>query len=346
MSRAAMPSAPIPENEQSRLEALNELGILYTPLEDRFDSITRTICRLFDVPIAYVSLIDTDTQWIKSIQGLELVDLPRNTSICAHTLLVEECIVCEDLTQDGRFSDSLFVTEGLKLRFYVGFALKSRGQNIGTLCMVDIKPRQFSANDLAAMRDIYTWAQTEVNLTQLSEVQVQLITDLDQAQREAKLDGLTGLWNHITAKDILRRAYHRHLLTLFPLTAMMVDIDNFKQINDDYGHPFGDSVIEQISKVLRTSLRPSDAIGRYGGDEFLVILENCPFDRAEELSTRILEHINTLTFDHNGQSITVSISIGLSATDRESINSPEQLLEAADRGLYDAKESGKNCAKG
>lgn len=341
-----MPTAAIPENEQQRLEALNELGILYTPLEDRFDRITRTICRMFDVPIAYVSLIDADTQWIKSIQGLELIDCPRKTSICAHTLLVEECIVCEDLTKDKRFSDSLFVTDGLKLRFYVGFALKNRGQNVGTLCMVDVKPRKFSERDLDTMRDIHSWAQTEVNLTQLSEVQVQLITELDQAQREAKLDGLTGLWNHISAKDILRRAYHRHLLTLCPLTAMMVDIDNFKQINDDHGHPFGDQVIHRISKVLRTSLRPSDAIGRYGGDEFLVILENCPYDRAEDLSQRILEQVNQLSFDNRGKTVNVSISIGLSATDRQAIHSPEQLLETADQGLYQAKESGRNCAKG
>jgi diguanylate cyclase (GGDEF)-like protein len=339
-----MPSAPIPENEQQRLEALNELGILYTPLEDRFDRITRTICRLFEVPIAYVSLIDAETQWFKSTQGLDMIDAPRSTSICAHTLLVEEYIVCEDMTLDERFSDSLFVTEGLELRFYVGFALKSRGQNVGTLCMVDTKARKFSADDIEAMRDIASWAQTEINLTQISDVQVQLITDLDHAQQEAKLDGLTGLWNQVTTKDILRRAYHRHLLTSDPLTAMMVDIDNFKQINDEHGHPFGDDVILQISKVLRSSLRPSDSIGRYGGDEFLVVLENCPFDRAEELSRRILEHINTLTFDNNGQAVTVSI--GLSATDRESIQSPEQLLEAADRGLYDAKESGRNCAKG
>jgi hypothetical protein len=66
-----MPAADIPKNEQARLAALDELGILYTPLEDRFDKITRTICRMFYTPIAYVSLIDSDTQWIKSSQGLD-----------------------------------------------------------------------------------------------------------------------------------------------------------------------------------------------------------------------------------------------------------------------------------
>jgi len=341
-----MPAAPPPENERQRLEALNELGILYTPLQSRFDKITRTICRLFYIPIAYVSLIDKDTQWIKSAQGLDLISTTRDASICAHTLAVDEYIVCEDLTKDKRFSDNEFVTSGLELRFYAGFTLKSRGQNIGTLCLVDDKPRKFDQEDIATMRDMVSWAQTEIYLTQLSDVQVQLITDLDQAQRDAKIDGLTGLWNQVTTKQMLERAYQRHLLTDQPLTAMMVDIDNFKAINDEYGHPFGDKVIKDISEALRTSLRPTDSIGRYGGDEFLVILEDCPFNRSEELSQRILEHINALRFIHNEQEIDVSISIGFSATDKQEILSQEHLLEAADRGLYKAKKSGRNCAKG
>jgi diguanylate cyclase (GGDEF)-like protein len=341
-----MPNAAIPKNEKERLEALNELGILYAPLEDRFDKITRTLCRLFYIPIAYVSLIDRETQWIKSIQGLDLIDIPRSTSICSHTLLVDECITSEDLTQDDRFKDSPLVTSGLKLRFYAGFALKNRGQNIGTMCMIDDKPRKFSNEDIATMRDIASWAQTEINLTKLNEVQIQLISDLDQAQRDAKIDGLTDLWNQAAIKDVLIRAHHRHLLTEKPYTLMMIDIDNFKVINDSYGHPFGDQIIQSVAASLRTSLRPDDAIGRYGGDEFLVILEKCPHRRAEELAQRLLSHIHGLTFVSKGEGINCSISIGLASTDYIKLDSPEALLEYADQSLYLAKESGRDCARG
>ncbi|MEH6447979.1 MAG: sensor domain-containing diguanylate cyclase [Oleispira sp.] len=341
-----MPAANMTDNEQQRLDALTELGILYTPLESRFDRITRTICRIFYMPIAYISLIDKETQWIKSVQGLDLIDSPRNTSICAHTLLVDEYIICEDLTQDDRFKDNPFVVEGLKLRFYAGFTLKSRGQNVGTLCVIDDKPRKFSQEDIATMRDLVFWAQTEVNLTQLSDVQVQLITELDQAQRDAKIDGLTNLWNQVTIKDILRRAHHRHLLKEHPYTLMMVDIDNFKAINDNHGHPFGDQIIQSVADSLRTSLRPSDAIGRYGGDEFLVILENCPHKRAEELAQRLLSHIHGLTFISKGEKVNCSISIGLASTDHIELDSPEALLEHADQSLYLAKQSGRDCARG
>jgi diguanylate cyclase (GGDEF)-like protein len=341
-----MPNAAIPDNEKERLKALNELGILYTPLEDRFDKITRTLSRMFYIPIAYVSLIDRDTQWIKSIQGLDLIDTPRNTSLCSHTLLVDECIISEDLTQDDRFKDSPFVTSGLKVRFYAGFALKSRGQNIGTLCIIDDKPRSFSNEDIATMRDLASWAQTEINLTQLGEVQIQLINDLDQAQKDAKIDDLTGLWNQGAIKEVLQRAHHRHLITEQPYSLMMVDIDNFKQINDTQGHLFGDQVISAIADELKQSIRPTDTIGRYGGDEFLIILENCNYQRAEELSQRLLHHSHQLTIINNNEEVKTSISIGFASTDNILVDNSESLLEYADQALYTAKQEGRDCARG
>ena len=248
-----MPETPIPENEQQRLEALHELGILYAPLGDRLDRITRTLARLFDVPISYLSLIDEETQWLKSTQGIEITDTPRSKSLCAHTLLQEEFLVCEDLSKDARFNDNEFVKEAPSLRFYAGFALKSRNQNVGTLCIVDVQPRSFSEDDIQALRDIANWAQTELHLTQLSEVQVQLLTELDEAQRQAKLDSLTGFWNHVTIEDISKRAYHRALITEQPLSILMVDIDEFKEINDKHGHVFGDQVIREIASAIRHS---------------------------------------------------------------------------------------------
>lgn len=343
-----MPAAAIPDSEQQRLEALYELGILYTPLEERFDRITRTLCRLFNVPITYLSLIDRNTQWFKSIQGLNIADGPREISLCAHTLLQEEHLVCPDLTGDQRFCDNPYVQEGLELRFYAGFALKSRGENIGTLCMVDTQPREFSEEDLKAFRDIAAWAQTELHLTQLSEIQVQLITELDEAQRQAKLDGLTGFWNHVAIEDISKRAFQRSLITTQPLSILMVDIDEFKLINDNHGHVFGDQVIREVANEIRSSLRPSDAVGRYGGDEFLVILEGCPLSRAMELSERLLSHVRKMKFIDK-DAVRCSLSIGVASTENQQAASETELLKIADEALYQAKEHGRNrafCARG
>ena len=341
-----MPNAAPSLNETLRLAALEELGILYTPLENQFDKITRSLCRMFDMPIAYISLIDSDTQWIKSSQGLDLITAPRSTSICAHTLLAKERIVCEDLTLDDRFKDNEYVTSGMKLRFYTGFALKIRGQNVGTICILDVKPRIFSEADQAAMRDLVSWAQTEISLTQLSEVQIKLITELDQAQRDAQIDNQTGLWNQGAIKDVLQRAHHRHLVTQKPYSLMMVDIDNFKAVNDTHGHLFGDQVIATIASEIKQSVRPTDTIGRYGGDEFLIILETCDYLRAKELSARLLQKIQQLRVTYKETSITTSVSIGFTSTDMITIDSAECVLESADKALYKAKGDGRNCAKG
>lgn len=341
-----MPAAIIPDNEQQRLDALEELGILYIPLNERFDRITRTVCRMFDMPIAYVSMIDKDTQWFKSISGVDLESTDRSTSMCTHTLLVDEYIICDDLSKDERFNDSPFVTSGLCLRFYAGFTLKSKGQNIGTLCMTDTKPRTLSSTDISTMRDLVAWAQTEVNLTQLSELQIQLISELDQAQHDAKIDGLTELWNQAAIKEILQRVHQHHTITKNPYSIMMIDVDKFKTINDTHGHLFGDQVLKAIANDLKMSLRPSDAIGRYGGDEFIIILENCPYERAKALSQRVLQHNQQLIVINNNQKINCTISIGFASTDHVQVDDCEALLEHADQSLYEAKQNGRNCARG
>lgn len=337
-----MPSAQIPHNEQQRLEALAQLDILYTPLEQRFDRITRTVKRLFDVPIAYMSLIDADKQWLKSAQGIECTTFNRDESVCAHTLLEEEYLVCEDLSKDQRFSDNPFVQGQDGLRFYAGFALKSRGQNIGTLCLIDTKSRHFSNQDLESLRDLASWAQTELNLTQLSDSQIRLISELTEAQRQAQTDSLTGLWNHNAIQDVLKRAHQRQLINRKPLSLLMVDLDHFKHVNDHYGHAIGDQVLRRCADSISQSLRPDDTVGRYGGEEFMVVLENCPVTQANKLAQRLLSHIRNIDLNDIAPGLSLTTSIGISGSEINQASSPQALMKEADSALYQAKDSGRD----
>ncbi len=158
-------TAPLPSNEAERLQALHQLDILDTPPEAAFDRITRLAAQLFEVPIALVSLVDRDRQWFKSCYGLDTRQTDRELSFCAHAILHDEVFVVPDATQDARFADNRLVTQTPNIRFYAGAPLKSRdGFNLGSLCIMDTAPRQFSTEQAAALCDLAAVVVDELEL--------------------------------------------------------------------------------------------------------------------------------------------------------------------------------------
>ena len=154
--------APIPADEGTRLNALRGLCILDTGPDERFDSYTRIASSLFDVPIALVSLVDSDRQWFKSRQGLEVTETPREMAFCAHAILHDSVFVVNDAIQDPRFADNPLVTGEPHVRFYAGVPLKlADGNRVGTLCLIDHRPREIDAAKLVLLRDLGKMLQNE-----------------------------------------------------------------------------------------------------------------------------------------------------------------------------------------
>ncbi len=142
-------------NEPARIASLHGLGILDTPPEDRFDRLTRLAQKMFEVPIALVSLVDVNRQWFKSCVGLTASETPRGLSICSHAILGTGVFVVEDATADARFADNPFVTGGPKIRFYAGAPLRLQdGHAIGTLCIIALAPRKFSARERELLAEL------------------------------------------------------------------------------------------------------------------------------------------------------------------------------------------------
>src|SRR5688572_17711694 len=140
--------APLPPDETERLAALYELNILDTKPEERFDRVTRLATLLFDVPIAYVSLIDSNRQWFKSSCGLSSSETPREISFCSHAILNDEPLIIRDALNDTRFCDSPLVLSDPFIRFYAGCPLTSAsGHKVATLCVADRSPREFHAQE-------------------------------------------------------------------------------------------------------------------------------------------------------------------------------------------------------
>jgi two-component system cell cycle response regulator len=157
----------------------------------------------------------------------------------------------------------------------------------------------------------------------------------------AIIDPLTNLYNRRHCQEVIEREFSRTKRYGSELSIAMFDIDNFKKINDTYGHQFGDEVLIQVSKIILSSLRNTDFAFRYGGEEILAVLTNSSSEQALIPIERIRIKIENYPFKFNEQDIKVTISAGISSN-QEEISSAEQLTKNADEALYSAKHSGKN----
>ena len=150
------------QDEERRLAALHALGILDTPAEERFDRITRLAASVFKVPMALVSLMDRKRQWFKSTHGLNVAETSRETSFCSHAVSLREVLVVPDTFQDDRFSDNPLVTQVPRIRFYAGCPIFVEGNCVGTVCVLDNRPRQFDAEAVNLLRDLAALAEVEL----------------------------------------------------------------------------------------------------------------------------------------------------------------------------------------
>jgi GAF domain-containing protein len=156
-------SAPLPPDEARRLRALHGLGLLDTPPEERFDRYTELACRTLRAPVALVSLIDAGRQWLKSHRGTPILETPRDQSVCAHAILGSEVFQVPDLLQDGRFADSPAVREEPRARFYAGAPLQlPDGSRVGTLCVIDHRPRVLDDGQLEQLRTLAALVELEL----------------------------------------------------------------------------------------------------------------------------------------------------------------------------------------
>lgn len=169
-------------------------------------------------------------------------------------------------------------------------------------------------------------------------------TELLEANRKldeiSKLDDLTEVYNRRYLLEALEYEVWRAKRYLCPLSFAIFDLDRFKEVNDSLGHPAGDAVLKQFAFLLRSSMRKTDIVGRYGGEEFGVILSGTTISRAVVLCNRLRENVSKASFGPEGR-ISLTASVGLSTLTGEM--EPEALIAEADRSLYAAKNAGRNC---
>ena len=317
-----METPRIPADEQERLNQLRSAAILDTAPEERFDRVTRMARRLFNVPIAVVSLVDENRQWFKSCDGLSVSETSRDISFCGHAILEAHTFVIEDALKDQRFFDNPLVTGEPYIRFYAGQQLRPlSGQAVGTLCIIDRVPREFSADDRQMLVDLAQMIEREISAVQLSV--------LDELTRISNRRGFLALARY--SLDVCKRQQ-------FSASLLFFDLDKFKEINDTYGHAEGDKALKTFTAQLSESFRASDIYARLGGDEFVALLSNTSDAVTQQLIVRFQTSLETRC-NKLGLPYAIQFSHGVIAFDPLKHASVEDILQEADAAMYAHKAS-------
>ncbi|HEY5022101.1 MAG TPA: diguanylate cyclase, partial [Gemmatimonadaceae bacterium] len=169
------------------------------------------------------------------------------------------------------------------------------------------------------------------------------LSDLNEKLRKISMtDGLTGIENRRSLEERLKEMWGHSIRLHEPIALIMCDIDKFKSVNDKYGHQAGDAVLKEIARLLKDEAREIDRVGRYGGEEFLLILSGTVLDAAVTFAERLREKVENHTFPYEGGTLRRTMSCGVAAAPHPRVQDQEALVRAADDALYVAKETGRN----
>lgn len=318
----------LPKNEALRVSVLHRYAILDTLAEQSYDDVVMLAAEICNVPIALVSLIDSDRQWFKAKHGLCVNETPRELAFCAHAILQpDQPLIVPDALADIRFRDNPLVLGEPGIRFYAGAPLLSpSGEALGTVCVIDTRPRELSARQIEALQAL---ARQVISLLEMRS----LVAQLDML---STTDGLTGLRNRRAFDEKLIVEHQRSARSKQPFSLLLMDVDNFKSYNDAYGHQAGDDVLADVARIVQYTVRSYDMAARYGGEEFAVILPDTDKSGAMDLAERLRRAVERAEWMN--RKITISIGVA-SMTPGQTVPA---LIEEADRALYTAKERGRN----
>lgn len=256
-----------PDNEAERVKALHNLKLLDSEPDERFDRLTRMAKRMFQTPIALFSLIDSERQWFKSSFGLNVSETARDISICGHTILGDKTLVVHDTQKDPRFIENPLVTDEPTIGFYAGTPVRTaEGYKVGCLCVIDHVAREFVQEDIELLEDLARMVEKEI-----------------AALQQSSMDELTGISN--------RRGFYliaEHSLSLCfrnksQATLAIFELEHFDNIVANYGVQEAEQFLKQFAKQLKHFFRNSDLVGRFGENQFAVLMLNTPQAYAEQV---------------------------------------------------------------
>jgi diguanylate cyclase (GGDEF)-like protein len=256
--------------------------------------------------------------------GLSASETPRDISFCGHAILGDDIFVIQNALEDERFADNPLVTGPPDIRFYAGCPLTLSNYKLGTLCIIDTKPREFTAEDLGSLRDLADMVEQELKSLQM-----------------ATTDDLTRLPNRRGFISLATQALNLCQRQNQTASMLFFDLNHFKYINDNFGHAEGDRVLQLFANSLTETFRDSDICARLGGDEFVVLQCDCNEQKSHDSLKRLMAHVSE-TNEYQLSDYEIHFSSGAYPITQDDMNTPiAQLLHSADELMYQDKNKNR-----
>ena len=314
------------KEEAERLATLRGYYALETGYERRFDDITLLASRFCATPVALVGLVDETRVFFKSALGFTVSEAPRSHAFFDYAMRRGKVFEVRDASRDPRFERHPWVAGAPHVRFYAGAPIVAPdGHVLGSVSVIDYVRRKLTDEQREALQFLAAQVMAQLELGVL-----------------APRDPLTGLYNRRHLTDALARELSRAVRRRSRLGVIALDIDNFKHINDTYGHDAGDAALRELGGLLAGGIRKEDIACRLGGEEFLLVMPDAATDVVAARAEKLRAKVEALELRLNPDLVCrITVSIGVAAHPEHG-DTPEDLLSEAEHAVYLAKGGGRN----
>ncbi|UAW99741.1 sensor domain-containing phosphodiesterase [Halopseudomonas nanhaiensis] len=314
-------SHPFANYERERLQALRQLNLLDTPPSESFDRITRMAARLFNLPIAAVSLTDEDRQWFKSRVGVEHWEIPRERACCGEVADTTRMLVVNDLLESDTYRDSVLANSGI--RFYAGAPLLTReGYSLGAMCVLGTEPRQATSEELAALQDLAAMVMAQIELQHAF----------------GRIEPTTGLPNRSQfaedLEDLGRDAPDDRRFAVF---IELLDSQQISTVQRVMGQTVLDSLSRKVARFLLERLRPKTQVYQLGSCQYVYICIYRDEAAAVDYAVGLRHDLLALCREHD-TSISIRPALGVSPFLPGSVEASD-LLRTSHSACLDARQT-------
>lgn len=332
----------IPFDETERLRKLESVRLPYSPMEERFEQVTRLAKAAFDVDICLVSLIGSDYQWFKSAQGICVPETDRSISFCGHAIHGPDIFIVEDTTEDPRFADNPLVTGFPHIRFYAGFPLHlGEGTALGTLCLIDREPRHLSPRELQLLRSFGNWASFQIDSAVEDALHADYLSELDEIARRESIDPVTRIWT----QDSLRQLFAHNLVRAedlpTPYALMRIAINDYPAHPEQHTDGELRQLLWHLARRIHGQLLPGDLLGHGEEGEFLVYLREARATSPVALAALISEALQEPDELPKTLASMTHCSIGIAPIHAASDPDFDSVLEIAAAALQESRKTGR-----